>query len=117
MKLFSLFLTLWVLQLSLSKSQAADGERPIVGVIRWDGYSGHPQLTQKQEMGYLKPEKWHGRSPWFFRRTGNPEQPLDFNPTYDKNVIRDITEQEIQYAADAGIDYWAFCYYAKHKGG
>ncbi len=86
-------------------------------MIRWDGYSGHPQLNQKQEMGFIKAEKWHWRSPWFFRKTGNPEQPLEFNPNYDKSVIRDITEQEIQYAADAGIDYWAFCYYAKYKGG
>lgn len=117
MKLLPLFLTLCAFQFTISFAQCADANRPSVGVIRWDGYSGHPQLTQKQEMGYLKPEKWHWRSPWFFRKTGNPEQPLEFNPSYDKNVIRDITEQEIQYAADAGIDYWAFCYYAKYKGG
>ncbi len=117
MRLLPLFLTLSAFQFTLAVTKGADAERPSVGVIRWDGYSGHPQLTQKQEMGYIKSEKWHWRSPWFFRKTGNPEQPLEFNTNYDKSVIRDITEQEIQYAADAGIDYWAFCYYAKYKGG
>ena len=91
--------------------------RPLVGVIRWDGYSGSPHVTHKQEMGFLKPEKWHGRAPWFFRKTGDSELPLEFNPRYDQQTIRDITDQEINYAASAGIDYWAFCYYAKYKGG
>ncbi|MEI6871251.1 MAG: hypothetical protein WCL08_03120 [Verrucomicrobiota bacterium] len=114
MKLVPMLLTLCML---ITLGRATEEERPLVGVIRWDGYSGHPVLTQKQEMGYLKPEKWHWRSPWFFRKSGNPEHPLEFNPTYDQNVIRQITEKEIQYAADAHIDYWAFCYYAKYKGG
>ena len=91
--------------------------RPLVGVIRWDGYNGSPAVTQKQEMGFLKPEQWHSRAPWFFRKTGNSESPLEFNTNYDKNIIREITDQEIKYAASAGIDYWAFCYYAKYKGG
>ena len=91
--------------------------RPLVGVIRWDGYNGSPAVTQKQEMGFLKPEQWHSRAPWFFRKSGNPERPLEFNPNYDKAIIRKTTDAEIQYAASAGIDYWAFCYYAKYKGG
>ena len=90
--------------------------RPLVGVIRWDGYTGSPHVTQ-QQMGFLKPEKWHGRAPWFFRKTGDPEHPLVFNPNFDKQTIREITDQEIEYAASAGIDYWAFCYYPKYKGG
>jgi len=91
--------------------------RPLVGVIRWDGYSGSPNVTQKQEMGFLKPAKWHGRAPWFFRETTDSEHPLVFNPNYDTQTISEITDQEIEYAAAAGIDYWAFCYYAKYKGG
>jgi hypothetical protein len=91
--------------------------RPLVGVIRWDGYNGSPNVTQKQEMGFLKVGKWHGRAPWFFRKTTDPEHPLVFNPNYDKQTISEITDQEIGYAAAAGIDYWAFCYYPKYKGG
>lgn len=61
--------------------------RPLVGVIRWDGYSGSPVITQQQEMGFLKPEKWHSRAPWFFRKTGDPQRPLEFNKTYDKRAV------------------------------
>jgi len=94
-----------------------ESNRPLVGVIRWDGYNGSPVVTQKQEMGFLKPEKWHSRAPWFFRKTGDPARPLEFNTKYDKKVIQETTDEEIKYAAAAGIDYWAFCYYAKYKGG
>lgn len=45
-------------------------------------------------MGFLKQGKWHGRAPWFFRKTGDPEHPLVFNPNYDKQTIREITDQE-----------------------
>lgn len=91
-------------------------ERPLVGVIRWDGYNGSPRWTQSQEFGYLKPERWHDLAPWFARRTSDPDHPLTFNPNYDKAVIQETTNQEIRYAADAGIDYWAFCHFASFKG-
>ena len=94
---------------------AADGpmpttNRPLVGVIRWDMYTGHPYTTQKQEFGFLKPEKYHWRAPFFVRRTGNPESPLMFNPDYSMAVYQPVMEQEIGFAASAGIDYWAFGY-------
>lgn len=91
--------------------------RPLFGVIRWDGYNGSPALTQAQEFGFLKPEQFHWRAPWFVRPSGDPAHPLSFNPNYDKAVIQQVTDQENKYAADSGIDYWAFCYYAKYKGG
>ena len=97
----------YLLQSSLSPVCAEERASPLVGVIRWGGYNGSPVTTQKQKMRFLIPEKLHSRAPWFFRRTDNAEHPLELNPTYDKNVIHDITEQKIKYAADAGIDYWA----------
>ena len=100
-----------------TQPNAEKGKRPLVGVIRWDGYNGSPQWTQEQEFGFLKPEKHHWRAPWFVRRTGNPDKPLRFNPDFDKEVIQAVTDREIGYAADAGIDYFAFCHFAKHKGG
>jgi hypothetical protein len=51
-----------------------------------------PHVKQHQEMGFLKPEKWNGRAPWFFRKTGDPEHPLVFNPNYDKQTFREITD-------------------------
>lgn len=85
--------------------------RPTLGVIRWDMYTGHPFTTQKQEFGFLKPEKYHWRAPFFVRRTGNPEKPLAFNPDNRPEAFQKAMEQEIDFAARAGIDYWAFGYH------
>ncbi|MFA6560643.1 MAG: hypothetical protein WCV00_01885 [Verrucomicrobiia bacterium] len=89
---------------------AASPQRPLIGVIRWDMYSGHPFTTHKQEFGFLKPEQYHWRAPFFARRTGNPDAPLTFNPGYSMQVYQEAMEQEIQFAASSSIDYWAFGY-------
>lgn len=89
--------------------------RPLLGVIRWDMYSGHPYTTQKQEFGFLKPEKYHWRAPFFVRPTGDPEAPLAFNPDYQPEPIQEATDAEISFAAKAGIDYWAFGHHGRHQ--
>lgn len=95
---------------------AASPQRPLIGVIRWDMYTGHPFTTHKQEFGFLKPEQYHWRAPFFVRRTGNPEAPLAFNPGYSMPVYQEAMEQEIEFAASCGIDYWAFGYEGRsHK--
>ena len=96
-------------------SPGTGSRRPLLGVIRWDMYSGHPTITQKQEFGFLKPPEFHWRCPWFARRTGDPDAPLSFNPEYSRKAIQEVTDQEIVYASGAGIDYWAFGYYGRHK--
>jgi hypothetical protein len=92
-----------------------DRGRPLLGVIRWDMYTGHPYTTQKQEFGFLKPEQYHWRAPFFVRRTGNPDAPLAFNPGYSMEVYQPVMEQEIEFAASAGIDYWAFGFQGQCK--
>jgi hypothetical protein len=91
-------------------------DRPTLGVIRWDMYTGHPFATQKQEFGFLKPEQYQWRAPFFVRRTGDPEKPLEFNPENSPEVFQKAMEQEIEFAADAGIDYWAFGYHGPGNG-
>ena len=91
-------------------TNAAPVRRPTLGVIRWDMYTGHPFTTQKQEFGFLKPEQYHWRAPFFVRRTGDPEKPLSFNLENRPEVYQEAMEQEIEFAAGAGIDYWAFGY-------
>ncbi|MCX7008113.1 MAG: hypothetical protein NTY53_12845, partial [Kiritimatiellaeota bacterium] len=66
--------------MSRPAKQGAAVERPLLGVIRWDMYTGDLFTTQKQEFGFLKPEQYQWRAPFFVRRTGNPESPLAFNP-------------------------------------
>lgn len=94
----------------------AEAPRPTLGVIRWDGYSGSPVWTQQQEFGFLKPAQFHWRLPWFVELTGSPDAPFRFNPKFEQTVVQEITDQEIAYAVGAGIDYWAFCHFGKHKG-
>ncbi len=93
------------------------GARPLLGVIRWDMYTGDPFTTHKQEFGFLKPEPYQWRAPFFVRRTGNPEAPLGFNPDNAPQVYQQAMEQEIGFAASAGIDYWAFGYEAHPPAG
>jgi len=82
--------------------------RPLLGVIRWDMYSGNPEITQKQEFGFVKPEEYWWRAPFFVRRTGDPGHPLAFNPEFSLDALQEAMDQEIRFAASCGIDYWAF---------
>ncbi len=96
-------------------TEGSQPTRPLLGVIRWDMYSGHPYTTQKQEFGFLKPEKHHWRAPFFVRRTGDPEAPLTFNPNYLPEPIQEATDAEIAFAASGGVDYWAFGHHGRHQ--
>jgi len=85
------------------------GETTTIGAIRWDGWFGEPRTG---EYGYvsaevertLSPAKFHYRTPFFGEITAD-----------DKVSFPDFTQEtfdkEILYAADAGIDYWAFCWF------
>lgn len=115
MRLFLTLMIIGAVSCNGIKTNSSKNERPIVGVIRWDGYNGSPKWTQEQEFGFLKPKEYHWLAPWFVRRTGEPDKPLKFNPEYRKDIIQSVTDREIKYAADAGIDYFAFCHYGKHK--
>ncbi len=76
--------------------------RPIVGAIRWDAWSGGP-VTEEVEKS-LGPQKYHSRMPWFARVEGEGRVQIDGSP-------QAIMDQEIGYAASAGLDYWAFLLY------
>jgi hypothetical protein len=78
-------------------------DRPIVGAIRWDGWYGDGVVTKAVEASLGQP-KYHFRLPWFAQVQGD-------------GVVRihgdsqAIVEQEIAYAAEAGLNYWAFVDY------
>lgn len=75
----------------------------LVGAIRWDAWqeNGDIQATVERTLG---PNHWHYRLPYFARVTGSNSVVINGN-------TQAIMDQEIAYAADAGIDYWAFCLY------
>jgi hypothetical protein len=100
--------------------------RPTIGVIRWDMYSGMG-ATQAQELGYLSggsgflaPTQWNWRAPFFCRYTNDVTWvdhvangavgPLWFNSEQEFSLTQEAMEQEIAFAgtADAGLDYWIF---------
>ena len=96
--------------------------RPLIGVQRWDMYSGDG-YTQDQELGYLpgkeaflKPAEWHSRAPFFCRLTQDvswvkhPEGagPLWFNHPFSQELLQKSMDQEIRYAYNAGIDFFIY---------
>ena len=82
---------------------AAIDDAPIVGAIRWDAWYGVGGVVKEVAFSLGQP-KYHFRLPWFAQVTG------------DGNVIingdsQAIMDQEIAYAAQAGLNYWAFVDY------
>ena len=90
-------------------------QRPPLGLIRWDMYSGHPFVTKRQEYEFLDKPEYRWRAPFYFGI--DAQGGLSFNdewvtgevpPASARARIAQVTEAEIGYAAAAGIDYWAF---------
>lgn len=77
----------------------ASTAKPIVGAIRWDGwFKGNPWEKN------LQSPQWRYRLPFYAK----------VNPDGKVEVCEDsqeVMDREIRYASDAGLDYWAFCYY------
>jgi hypothetical protein len=89
--------TLFLLPLSLLAA-----ERPTVGAIRWDAWSGGGVTSQVEQT--LSPEKHRFRLPWFAHLDASGRAHLDAS-------AEGVMEQEIAYAKQAGLDYWAFLTY------
>ena len=87
---------------SLATLNAADNTPPIVGAIRWDGWYGEGGVVKQMEASLGQP-KYHFRLPWF-RVIGEDKVRINGDS-------QDIVEQEIAYAAEAGLNYWAFVDY------
>jgi hypothetical protein len=96
--------------------------RPLLGVQRWDMYSGKG-ATQQQELGYLpgkqgflKDPEWHERAPFFCRLTEDVDWvthpaeagPLWFNYPFSQELLQASMDQEIRYAYNAGIDFFIY---------
>ena len=79
-------------------------DRPIVGAIRWDAWTGG-QVTEQVERT-LGPKKYHDRLPWFAEVIDDGAVKIDGGRPA-------VMDREIEFAADAGLDYWAFLIYPK----
>lgn len=91
-------------------SKETRSEQTSVGVIRWDAWYGRNNVTVSKDSVLsqvektLSPAKYHFRAPFFAKVTkeGNIEIP---------EYTQAIFDQEMQYAIDAEIDYFAFLMY------
>lgn len=70
-----------------------------VGAIRWDAWFAGSTYER-----FLDPEEWHGRLPFYGRILSPSLVQMDS----DSDIVMD---QEIAFAAAAGLSYWAFDYY------
>ena len=78
-----------------------------LGVIRWDAWYGHdgdPNSVISNVERALSPAEFHFRAPFFAR------------VTEDNNIIipeytQEIFDKEMEYAIEAGIDYFVYVWY------
>ena len=77
-------------------------ERPSVGAIRWDAWTGGEVTRQVEKT--LGPLKYQARLPWFAQVNGDRDVHID-------GGNQETMDQEIDFAACAGLDYWAFLLY------
>lgn len=77
--------------------------RPIVGAIRWDAWYGRGSPVSEVEKT-LGPKKYHFRLPFFAKVISPAAVSIDGDS-------QQVMEQEIAYAAGAGLNYWAFVDY------
>ena len=94
---------LWAEDAPTSEGSGAEASRVIVGAIRWDAWYGRGFATAEVEKT-LGPKKFHFRLPFFAKVTS----PGTVSINGDSQTV---IEQEIAYAAMAGLDYWAFVDY------
>ena len=81
-------------------------ERPLIGAIRWDAWYDPSDGTVAQAVEKtLGPPQYHDRMPFFGKVSGSNSVRID---GYSQHIM----DQEIDSAADAGLDYWAFDTYA-----
>lgn len=75
---------------------------PCVGAIRWDAWSGGDVTRQVERT--LGPPRYHSRLPWF-------ADVVDHDTVRIGGNMQAVMDQEIDFAAAAGLDYWAFLVY------
>ena len=85
------------------------GDEPVVGAIRWDGWYGDGGVVKAVEASLGQP-RYHFRLPWFARVLEEGKVSIDGDSEA-------VMEQEIAYAAQAGLNYWAFLDYLDEAPG
>ena len=103
------FLLFLVVLVSVLPARLWADAPPIVGAIRWDGWYGEGGVVDEVELSLGQP-KYHFRLPWFSRVVSEGKVSINGDS-------QAIMEQEIAYAAQAGLNYWAFVDYLDESPG
>src|SRR5437867_6605122 len=101
---------------AVSVVRASNPTNALVGAIRWDAWvgdlntdgTGCPYVGQQVETA-LGPNQYHFRLPFFGVETGT-------DSVQARELTQSIMDQEIAYAKNAGINYWAFDFYPDNSG-
>ena len=81
----------------------------IVGAIRWDAWVGDLSKVGLEVERSLSPHQYHYRAPFF-------SVEISYDAIQCRGTSQKIMDQEIAYAKQAGLDYWAFCWYPCNSG-
>lgn len=94
--------------LSAAALPAARGETPrtVVGVVNWDCSLPSDTWFGRYATASLSPAKYRHATPYYADVKG-PD-----NIDYRRRTV-EAYEREMQYAIDAGIDYFAYCWYGE----
>ena len=87
----------------ISIGSAHDDNQPIAGAIYWPGWTENSKWANN-----LKPKEWNSRLPFYAKFSQGK-----FEVRSDNQAVMD---QEIKYAKDAGLDYFAFDFSSDEKG-
>lgn len=100
------------------KAHAANPNHTLVGAIRWDAWVGNTPTFGDTDpthwIGHqvektLGPNQFHFRLPFFATETGSDAVQIS-------ETTQPVMDQDITYAHNAGIDYWAFDWYNDGTG-
>ena len=79
-----------------------------LGVIRWDAWYGHDGVEKSvisEVEKTLSPKEFHFRAPFFAKVTED-------NKIIIPEYTQEIFDREMEYAIEAGIDYFVYMFYA-----
>ena len=88
-----------VLAVGTGADEPRPPSRPLVGAIRWDAWTDWDLYANT-----LAPPEWYYRLPFYARVLGEGKVEV----RCDRGEVMD---QEITYAREAGLDYWAWVWY------
>jgi len=83
--------------------------KTLVGAIRWDAWVGERNPLALTFAKNLSSFEYHHRLPFFAEMIDEVNAKVD-------GVRQDIYDKEIEYARNAGIDYFAVCWYPDGSG-